>query len=377
MSGQADRSDVAPMVYVVVLNWNGWRDTIACLESVLRLDYPAFQVVVCDNASTDSSLERLVAWARGDEPAPAPDAVDTLAPLFSPPLAKPVPHTVLARAEAEAGGTPECEVARVVFVQTGANLGFAGGCNVGLRFALARRDAAFAWVLNNDTVVARDALSALVRRMTNDPAVGLCGSRILFYDDPGCVQCLGGATYGRWLGTTRRLGQGDPVNIPVDPEAVERAMHCVYGASVLVSARYLRDVGLMEESYFMYFEELDWAARGAGRFTLTYAHDSIVYHREGRSGGAHVDARRRSAFADLQLLRGRLRFTRRFHPRALLTVYLGIFGVALRRAWIGEFQRARMIVQLAFGGRPAGAGDLTRREAPLAVTARRRKPTST
>ena len=352
--GTAPGRGAAGVVYVVVLNWNGWRDTIPCLESVLRSRGTDFQVVVCDNESSDGSLDRLTAWARGAEAPPHAEAGDRLAALFTPPVAKPVPHVVLTREQAERGGTDACRGARVVFVSTGGNLGYAGGCNVGLRYAIARGDCAHAWLLNNDAVVPPESMAALVRRLEGNPRAGLCGSRVLFYDEPEVIQCLGGASYGRWLAVTSRVGEGAPAGARVDPADVERRLACVYGASVMTTAAYLRDVGLLEESYFMYFEELDWAARAAGRYTLAYADDSVVYHREGRSGGAHHDARRRSAFADLQVLRNRLRFTRRFYPAALPTVYLGILAVAARRALIGEFRRAAMVLHLAVGGTPAG-----------------------
>jgi GT2 family glycosyltransferase len=335
-------------VYVVVLNWNGWRDTVACLESVLRSDHADYQVVVCDNASGDESLARLAAWAGGEPVAPAPDPHDPLAALVSPPLPKPVPHAVLTRAEAERGGTAACEAARVVFVQTGANLGYAGGCNVGARYALARGDAAHVWVLNNDTVVAPDALSALVRRLAERPDAGQCGSRVLYYDAPDRVQTWGGATYNPWLGTMRQIGEGEPAAATPSVADVERRTDYVCGASVLVRREFLERVGLMTEDYFLYFEELDWARRGAA-FPRAYAHGSVVYHREGRSIGTSADWRSRSVVADYYGLRNRLRFTRRFFPLAFPLVYCGVAGAALNRLLRRQFRRATMVVGILVG----------------------------
>jgi GT2 family glycosyltransferase len=342
-------SSAAPRVCVVVVNWNGWRDTIVCLESVLRSDYPDFQVVICDNGSSDGSLVHLRAWARGDEDAPAAAPDDTLRSLFEPPIAKPLSVAELDRAEAEAGGDTAARRARLLLVATGENLGFAGGCNVGLRYAMAAGDFDYVWLLNNDTAVPASSLGALVERMTRDPGIGLCGSRIIFYDDPSLVQCLGGATFNPWLAMSRRLGQCTSVSRPVDARAVERRMRCVYGASMLVHTRFLADVGLLEECYFMYFEELDWAARCAGRYRLGYAHESVVYHREGRSGGANVDSRVRSAFADLHVQHGRVLITRRFRPAALPAVYLASLAIVAKRALLGDRQRATLLLRLLFG----------------------------
>src|SRR6187399_3005310 len=87
-------------VYVVLLNWNGWQDTITCLESVLRLDYPDYRVVVCDNASGNGSVERIRAWAAGREFAPA--ATTPLGAMLAQPVDKPLRLVEYDRERAEA-----------------------------------------------------------------------------------------------------------------------------------------------------------------------------------------------------------------------------------------------------------------------------------
>ena len=114
---------------VVLLNWNGWKDTIECLESVFRLEGPVVRVVVCDNASVDGSLERIKQWANGELQARSENPA--LAYLVSPFIEKPIAYRELTRNEAES----QCANAddRLILIQNGENLGFAGGCNVGLR----------------------------------------------------------------------------------------------------------------------------------------------------------------------------------------------------------------------------------------------------
>src|ERR1700761_8364732 len=92
-----------PGVCVVLLNWNGWRDTVECLESLLRSDYPDFRVVVCDNASADGSLGHIKAWAAGAAPAGA--ATPAFDQLRAAPLAKPLRYIELDRAAAERPGS--------------------------------------------------------------------------------------------------------------------------------------------------------------------------------------------------------------------------------------------------------------------------------
>jgi len=294
---------VYPLVYIVLLNWNGWRDTRACLDSLEGLSYPNYRVVVVDNASTDGSEARL----RESHP-------------------------------------------EVTLLQSGANLGFAGGNNVGLRYALGG-GADYVWLLNNDTLVEPDALTHLLARMEEDPEVGLCGSTLVYEGDRETVQAWGGARYNRWLGTVRHLGQGKPRAQAVDAPSVERDLDYLVAASTLASRRFLEEVGLLREDYFLYFEELDWAVRAKGRFRLGYAPKSVVYHKEGSSiGGSDQAKPHKSWTADLYALKNRVVFTRRYYPYALPTVYLGLMMAMLNRVRRRQWGRVGLIARIMLRG---------------------------
>ncbi len=178
----------APAIFIVILNWNGWRDTHACLGSLTGLTYPNSRGVVVDNASADGSEARLRAL-----------------------------HPAL------------------TLLQSGANLGFAGGNNVGLRYAL-ENGAEYVWLLNNDTLVEPDALTALVDKMQREPDLGLCGSTLLYEADRNTVQALGGARYNRWLGTVEHIGQHQPRESADEEDVekeVEKKLSYLIGASLL------------------------------------------------------------------------------------------------------------------------------------------------
>lgn len=328
---------MTPGVYVVVVNWNGWADTVECLESVFRLRYPRYRVVVCDNASKDDSLARIAAWAEGRVAAPT-DA-GALRRLSSPPVPKPVPYAVLGRSEAERGPRVP-DAVRLELIATGGNLGFAGGNNVALRCAVARDDFEYAWLLNNDTVVEPDALDRLVARMAERPRAGLCGSTLLDYEPPHAVQALGGATYNRWLGTARQI-HSEPSGLA---ERVESRMAYVVGASMLVSKAFLREVGLLNEEYFLFFEELDWAVRARGRYSLAFAPGSVVYHKAGRSTG--LSARRYSAAAEMLVHRSQIRYTRAHMPFFLPLVGLRHLMVLVKSLATLRLERAGAVVRL-------------------------------
>lgn len=331
-----------PRVYVVVLNWNGWGHTLACLESVLRSRYDNFRVLLVDNDSGDDSVAAIRAWARGElAPLPLNPAVAGL--TGQAPRSGAVAMRELTRQQAEsAERTPDTPL---TLIRTDRNLGFAGGNNVALRHALAQGDADYVWLLNNDTVVAPDALGCMVRHMRVRPEAGLCGSTLIYYDEPDRVQALGGGIYNPWFGTQRHIGGNSPVVAPIDAAAVERDMAYVVGASMLVSRAWLTDVGLLCEDYFLYFEELDWAVRGRGRYALTFAPDSRVYHKEGRSIGRPAV----TASADYFALRSRLLFTAKCMRWALPTVWLSYFAVLFNRMRRGQFDRVPTILRIMLG----------------------------
>jgi GT2 family glycosyltransferase len=244
------------------------------------------------------------------------------------------------QAESQRGGWD----APLILIQTGGNLGFAGGNNVGLRLALHDPDCQFFWLLNNDSVVAPAALSAMVRVMQQRPEVGLCGSLNLFYHSPDKVQAQGGFHYRRWRRWTARVRLGPPMNVAELP-AVPPPMDYVHGASMLTSRSFLKTVGLMEESYFLYFEELDWALRARGRFELGYAPESLVFHKEGASIGSHRDRSKRSLISDQYLSRSRVLLSKRFFPWSLPSVILSTSLAA--GYWFCRGDRERASIMLA------------------------------
>jgi GT2 family glycosyltransferase len=319
-------ADNLPSVAVVILNWNGWPDLLECLESVVRLDYPRFQIVICDNGSTDGSVDRILDWAAGRLDI-LPQR-DNMARHVRPPAAKPLPVAILDRASAERGGDEAAAAAPIVLVLNGDNLGFAAGNNVGLRYALTH-GYDFMWLLNADTVVPPDALRPLVARMNSDAAIGMCGSLHCYYDAPEVIDQAGGCAYYPLLGIAQRLAKGAPAGQALDWRKTERRLGFVSGASCLVRNRFLRDIGLMTEDLFLYGEEIDWAIRAAGRYRLALAPESIVYHKKGRSIGSKSFGTVRSARSSYYLWRARRRVTRRHHPAGLPALLsLGLLSAA-------------------------------------------------
>lgn len=312
-----------PSVAIVLLNWNCWPLTLTCLESLFRLDYPNYTVIVCDNASSDGSMSELRAWAAGRQSAPPPSAVQLHA-LVDPPVPKPVAVRELERGDAASHALPPVPL---TLIQTGANLGFAGGCNVGIRHALARK-ADYVWILNNDTVASPDSLLHLVAALRSDPEIGIVGSTLLSIHRPSQVLALGGGRLRRATGATRHIGAGEswpphePLPAPAEP------MDYVVGASMLVSRRVLETIGLMDEGYFLYYEELDWAFRLRPSMRIGYAPASVIYHHEGGTTGGIVRGHYYRS-----LIRFTWRHNRRWLPLVLLRMVLRVPEAMLSRNW--------------------------------------------
>ncbi|MFT3802099.1 MAG: glycosyltransferase family 2 protein [Burkholderiaceae bacterium] len=316
-------------VAVVVLNFNGWVHTRACVESLLRMTVAPAYVIVCDNDSSDGSVRAL-----GD--AFGVGAID--------------------RADAEAGGP----VPGVTLIRTGANLGFAGGNNVGIRHALSDPALTHVWVLNNDTEVDRGALEALLRAVRLRPEIAMWGTTLVDWHRRDRVQALAGGVFDAGSGQTRHIGAftrlADVRPSPAFVAGVEDRLAYVQGASMFVSRRWIETVGLLSESFFLYYEELDWAYRARGRLRMGYAPDALVYHREGASIGTAPTGG--SPLSVYHLHRSRVLFCRRHLSRPRVARVLGAsIASPLKFCLRGRPALARAaLAGLLAGCRVSGAG---------------------
>jgi GT2 family glycosyltransferase len=252
-------------VVVIVLNWNGREDTMACLESLEAVDYPNWEVLVVDNGSEDGSVEAIRA------------------------------------------GYP-----RVVVIETGKNLGFAGGNNRGIEAALAR-GAEFILLLNNDTTVAPDLLRALVRAAEEHPDAGVFGAKIYFFSDPQRLWYAG----ARWDPRTwsfEHVGQG----VLDDGTEFEQVRDTDYacGCAMFFRAAVARSVGMLDERFFILYEEADWCFRASrAGFRCLFVPKAKVWHRISTTFGGgrsivyeYFDLRNRLLWAERNLgLRRRTR----------------------------------------------------------------------
>jgi len=296
---------------VILVSYNTGDILYDCLESLLASahgsDGTDLRVLVVDNASPTPALPGLQAWASGDTP------WDGNGKPFAP-RAQRAPVEVIARdfaAEGHHASLPSLSSNTIGFLQSGANDGFAAGVNHGLRTFQAMEDVDYFWVLNSDAMVEAATPAALERAAAANPGFGILGGRTFYTNPPLMVQTDGGRIdlktgrlFPNGLGKTGRDVPG-PVMIEY-----------VAGCHMLVSRAYLDQAGLMPEDYFLFYEEVDWCMR-RGDLPLIWVSDAPIHHENGASIGSESLTAGPSRTAAYWMARNRLRFIRRWNPKAL------------------------------------------------------------
>ena len=281
-SVMTEASHHMPRVSIVILNWRAWETTARCIESLKPEPGAEVEVIVVDNASHDGSVAAL-----------------------------------------------QRRFPELTILESETNLGFAGGCNIGIRMAT-KRGADFVWLLNNDVEVRSGALSALLAKATADPRVGAVGS--VQYDtcNHQLVRVWGGG-YVNFL-------NGIPASCTHPGEL--RRLQYLSAASVLLRGQALKETGLLDDQFFLYWEDTDLAfrLRGAG-WQLAVAQDSRVWHKQSASLG------KGSPLLDEYFTRSGVRFLRRYAPVPLLSISLMLGLMLAKRLVTGQWRRVRSVIK--------------------------------
>lgn len=223
-----------PKVHIIILNWNGLKDTLECLDSVLKLDYPDFEVIVVDNCSSDGSVE-----------------------------------------------TIRRKYPQVILIENSRNLGFTGGNNVAMKYAM-KAGADYVWLLNNDTVVEPDSLMKLVDGAEQSQEIGLVCPAIYHYDSPDKIQFIGAYVDFSHFSVTA----------VTDPKELEtpsvRHNLFLWGTALLIKRKVIETVGYLSEKYFAYAEDRDYSFRVLrANFRTIVSLDAHIFHKGSKSTGRH------------------------------------------------------------------------------------------
>jgi len=247
---------LSPLVYIILVNWNGKNDTLECLSSLQKVSYSNFKILVVDNASHDGSVEAI----RTDFP-------------------------------------------NVELLVNKENLRFAGGNNIGIQYAL-QNNADYILLLNNDTTVEPNFLSELIIVAGNQNEIGIVGAKIFYYTDNKRIWFAGG-TINLKTGITKHRGIR---TIDVGQFNNEEEVGYITGCCMLVKREVIDKIGMLDESYFIYGEDADWCLRAKKvGFKLMYAPSSVAYHKVSVSSGGNF-----SWFKNWNKLKSNLRLLWRY-----------------------------------------------------------------
>lgn len=240
-----------PLVSIVTVNYNGTEHTIDLLDSLKKISYPSIEVFVVDNASTQSYTEiaEKHSWAK--------------------------------------------------LIRSDENLGFAGGNNLALKEARGK----YCLLINNDTIVPEGFLEPLVEKLEMDENCGCVSPKLIYHHTPDTMQYAG--SFGFNIYTGRAFARGSKEKDTGQYNSVEKT-EIAHGAAMMFRSSLLKEIGLMAELYFLYYEEIDYCERikRAG-YSIWYVGTSTVYHKESMSTG------KSSPLKTYYLTRNRLLFIRR------------------------------------------------------------------
>lgn len=221
-----------PNIAVILINYNGDNDTLECIKSLLEVSYENISIVVVDNASKSQ-----------DE------------------FEKKIPSNV-------------------VFIKSDVNLGFAGGNNLGVKYAI-EHGSDYVVLLNNDTVVDRDFLSNLVELAEKHTDAGIITGKILYYDSPDYVWFAGG-----YMNLNKARIHHYHIREKNDFSDTEKAVSFATGCLMMIPRSVIAQVGTLDESFFMYSEDAEYCQRiMKNGLTIWYTPKSVIYHKVSRSSG--------------------------------------------------------------------------------------------
>lgn len=301
--------------YIILLNYNGLKDTCECIMSLQELVVKeGYTVVVVDNSSDREEFEQLKGFALKQHL----DFVDF-----------------------EEGQSIVYGNEPLVLIKASKNKGFAHGNNLGLKFGLQQKGTYF-WILNNDTTVHPYSLNELIKCHRKNPKM-LLGSKLLYFHDKDTIQAVGGV-FRKNLYICEHVGEGFSKNTAKsDLEPIDYPV----GASMFVSSAFLDEVGFLDETFFLYYEELDWVYRAAKKgFWADWCETSIVYHKEGASIGSSY-RKEKSFFSEIQLFKSRKKFIEKYYSLNFKFYFSSLLLIA-NRFRKGKYKLAGELLKMTF-----------------------------
>lgn len=320
-------------VNLIIVNYLNYKYTIECLESILKSDYKNLDIIIIDNSPDDTSIKKLQNWAEGEL-----NEVDTQFTRLVYPLQK-KPLDFISLSEKQYLSNDLERKHDLIIVKAKSNNGFAAANNIALKKIMnSRRRDEYVFLLNNDTVLVPDTISNLINNYKKEN-FGIIGCTLLEYYKPNYVQSVGGC-YNKVWGTTNRVLGG--MRLEAFKKKIKKdKIDYPEGAAMFLSTYVLNEIGLLDESYFLFFEELDWIERSKNKYLTTYFDNCFVYHK----GGASISKNNKSYIADKYSIINRINFSKKHNQKYLGTVYLGVFLSIMKRILLLKFSRSFRLIK--------------------------------
>ncbi|MEQ9489409.1 MAG: glycosyltransferase family 2 protein [Alphaproteobacteria bacterium] len=332
-----------PLVGIVIVTYYSQDHIEDCITSILGSTYSNVKLVIVDNASEDETIAKVKS------------SVNCIENQFQKQdwhQSEIYTHNNYITCEEFLSQNDNCNSVTfeqsLAIVKSKTNLGYAAGVNMGLEYLLSDEKIHLIWIINPDCIVQPDTLERFVSTAANNPEFGLIGGRIRYMHDNAIIQSDGGKI-NRWTGFCSNLGIGKQANSEPYPESKD--IDFISGASMFVSREFVEVVGNMDESYFLYYEEVDWAFRH-GSYSIGLAKNAELYHQVGASIGSGTVIRQPSSLSNYFNFRSRIKFMRKYFPYRLPLVFFYSFLKALSLILRGYFNEGTAAIRGLVGLRP-------------------------
>jgi GT2 family glycosyltransferase len=267
-----------PRVAIIILNWNGWENTIECLESLFNINYPNYYIILVDNDSDDNSIIKIMEYCRGKI---SPESNYFKYNKNNKPIKiKKVNYDEIKTVKLEKDyiNLPNKEK-NIILLENDKNYGFAEGNNIAIRFVMKNLDPEYLLLLNNDTVVDNRFLTELINVAIKNVDIGFVGPKIYEYDKDEISKTISfaGGNLNNYTSQPHPIGAGQLDKTQYDSD---RQVDYVEGSCILIKKDLIKQVGLLDKEYFTYWEEIDWCIRGQKKgFKSFYSYKSIIWHK--------------------------------------------------------------------------------------------------
>jgi len=262
-----------PLVSIIILNWNGWQDTLECLESLYQINYPNYHVILVDNHSQDQSLEKIREYAEGK--------VNVTSPFFKYTLKnKPITITELTNQEAqEQVNDIEISNNHLTLIKNDRNYGFAAGNNIAIKYTWKAHNPDYILLLNNDTVVNPEFLTKLIQAAQKEPYIGILAPLIYYYDYDGSQEVV--ANLGGKVNIKKYPGYYDLTETSSLEDYPGNIIECdwVSGAALLLKSKL--PIKQLNDDLFFGCEDINLALKlKEYGYKSVVVLDSFIWHKE-------------------------------------------------------------------------------------------------